>query len=89
MLRDVTFDGTFDARLTAPACSPAPEGYQRWTARLLADKLVELKIVEAVSAMTVQLTLKKRVAASFEQILEDPARWERRLCRRDGRCLGY
>lgn len=57
--RDVTFDGSFDARLTALACSPAPEGYQRWTVRLLADKLVELKIVEAVSVMTVQRSLKK------------------------------
>ena len=85
--RDVTFDGSFDARLTALACSPAPEGYQRWTVRLLADKLVELKIVDAVSVMTVQRSLKKRVAASFEQILEDPARRGRRLCRRDGRCL--
>jgi hypothetical protein len=57
--RDVTFDGSFDARLTALACSPAPEGYQRWTVRLLADKLVELKIVNAVSVMTVQRSLKK------------------------------
>lgn len=57
--RDVTFDGSFDARLTALACSPSPEGYQRWTVRLLADKLVELKIVDAVSVMTVQRSLKK------------------------------
>lgn len=57
--RDSTFDGAFDARLTALACSQAPEGYQRWTVRLLADKLVELKIVDAVSTMTVQRSLKK------------------------------
>ena len=57
--RDVTFDGTFDARLTALACSPTPEGYQRWTVRLLADKLVELKVVDTVSVMTVQRSLKK------------------------------
>ncbi len=57
--RDVTFDGAFDARLTALACSKAPEGYQRWTVRLLADKLVELKIVDSVSTMTVQRSLKK------------------------------
>jgi Homeodomain-like domain len=84
--RDVTFDGSFDARLTALACSPALEGYQRWTVRFLADKLVELKIVDAGSVMTVQRSLKKRVAASFEQILEDPARRRRCLCRCDGRC---
>lgn len=57
--RAATFDGTFDARLTALACSQAPHGYQRWTVRLLADKLVELKIVDAVSTMTVQRSLKK------------------------------
>ncbi len=57
--REVTFDGAFDARLTALACSPAPEGYQRWTVRLLADKLVELNIVNSISTMTVQRSLKK------------------------------
>jgi len=35
--RDVIFDGAFEARLIALACSDAPEGYQRWTVRLLAD----------------------------------------------------
>ena len=57
--REATFDGEFDARLTALACSNAPAGYQRWTVRLLADKLVELKIVDSVSTMTVQRSLKK------------------------------
>jgi len=57
--REVVFDGEFDARLTALACSQAPAGYQRWTVRLLADKLVELKIVDSVSTMTVQRSLKK------------------------------
>ncbi len=57
--REPSFDGEFDARLTALACSQAPDGYRRWTVRLLANKLVELKIVESVSAMTVQRSLKK------------------------------
>ena len=57
--RESTFDGAFDARLTALACSRAPAGYQRWTVRLLADKLVELKIVDSISVMTVQRSLKK------------------------------
>jgi transposase len=57
--RDATFDGVFDARLTALACSKAPAGYQRWTVRLLADKLVELKIVDSISTMSVQRSLKK------------------------------
>ena len=57
--RAVRFDGEFDARLTALACSEAPEGRQRWTIRLLAEKLVELKITGPVSTMTVQRSLKK------------------------------
>ena len=57
--RAVNFDGKFDARLTALACSAAPAGRQRWTVRLLAEKLVELKIANRVSTMTVQRSLKK------------------------------
>lgn len=56
---NITFDGEFDARLTALACSTAPDGRARWTVRLLADQLVELKIVPEVSTMTVQRSLKK------------------------------
>ena len=57
--REVVFGGRFEARLTKLACSQAPEGRARWTIRLLAEKLVELKIVESVSTMTVQRALKK------------------------------
>jgi len=57
--RAVIFDGKFEAQLLQLACSKAPEGYARWTVRLLADKLVELKIVPTVSTMTVCNTLKK------------------------------
>jgi hypothetical protein len=57
--RAIIFDGEFEARLLQLACSEAPEGYARWTMRLLADKLVELKIVPTVSAMTICNTLKK------------------------------
>jgi hypothetical protein len=55
----VTFDGEFDARLTALACSTAPDGRARWTVRLLAEKAVELKLAPAVSIMTVHRSLKK------------------------------
>lgn len=55
----IKFDGAFDARLTALACSPAPEGRARWTVRLLAQKVVELKIAPAVSVMSVHRSLKK------------------------------
>ena len=54
-----SFDGRTEARLIALACSEAPEGRERWTLRLLADKAVELGIVEAVSHETVRKTLKK------------------------------
>jgi len=57
--RDVIFDGAFEARLIALACSDAPEGRTRWTVRLLADKAVELNFAETVSHMTVQRVLKK------------------------------
>lgn len=57
--RSVVFDGEFEARLIQLACSKAPAGRSRWTIRLLAEKLVELKIVPTVSSMTVCNTLKK------------------------------
>jgi len=57
--RDVRFDGTFEAKLIALACSEVPEGQSRWTVRLLADKAVELNFAESVSHMTVQRVLKK------------------------------
>jgi transposase len=56
----IKFDGAFEARLVALACSDPPEGRTRWTVRLLADKLVELGIApDGISHMSVQRTLKK------------------------------
>jgi hypothetical protein len=57
--RKPTFDAVFEAHLFKLACSPAPAGFARWTLGLLADRLVELKIVDEVSVMTVQRRLKK------------------------------
>jgi len=57
--REIQFGGEFEAQLIALACSEAPEGRSRWTVRLLAEKMVELKIVPSVSPMTVCNTLKK------------------------------
>jgi len=57
--REVIFDGAFEARLIALACSEAPPGHRRWTVRLLADKAVELDLAPTVSHMTVQRVLKK------------------------------
>ena len=52
-------DGKQEARLVALACSQPPEGHRRWTLRLLADKIVELQVVEQVSYQTVRRVLKK------------------------------
>ncbi len=52
-------DGDLEAHLVALSCSAAPEGHQRWTLRLLADKAVELDYVDSISYETVRRVLKK------------------------------
>jgi transposase len=52
-------DGAQEARLIALACSQPPEGQARWTMALLADKLVELEVVESIDPSTVWRTLQK------------------------------
>lgn len=52
-------DGRGEAQLIALACSQPPEGRARWTLSLLADRLVELKLVEKIVPETVRQTLKK------------------------------
>lgn len=52
-------DGEGEAQLIAIACSDAPEGHAKWTLQLLADRLVELEVVETISDETVRKTLKK------------------------------
>jgi hypothetical protein len=51
--------GDEEAHLIALYCSPAPEGQERGTLRMLADKMVELELVDAVSHETIRRTLKK------------------------------
>jgi hypothetical protein len=53
------FDGAAEAKLIALTCSPAPEGFARWSLRLLEEKVVELNIVKQVSDNTIGRTLKK------------------------------
>lgn len=53
------FDGEKEAKLIAVACSPAPKDRMRWTLNLLADRVVELRIVESCSPTTIQRVLKK------------------------------
>jgi hypothetical protein len=57
--RQPVFDGASEAHLIALSCSQPPEGRSRWTLRLLADKVVELDIVDKVSYETVRQKLKK------------------------------
>lgn len=53
-------DGEAEAKVIALACSKPPEGHKRWTLRLLAEKTVELQIVDTVSYMTISRLLKKQ-----------------------------
>ena len=57
--RERILDGEKEARLIALGCSPPPKGHARWTLHLLADKLVELRIVDRISHETVRQALKK------------------------------
>jgi transposase len=52
--------GEKEARIIAMACGEPPQGYSRWTVRLLRDKVVELEIMETVSRETIHRILKKR-----------------------------
>lgn len=53
--------GEVEAHLITLRCSKPPEGYEKWTLRLLADKMVELNYVESLSHESVRRTLKKRL----------------------------
>jgi Homeodomain-like domain len=52
-------DGDKEAHLIALSCSKAPEGFARWSLRMLADKMIELKHVEKISHETIRKVLKK------------------------------
>jgi len=52
-------DGDLEAKLVTLCCSEPPEGFAKWSLRLLADKLVELKYIDYISHVTVREVLKK------------------------------
>ena len=58
--RPPILDGKQEAMLVALACSNAPDGVEDWTMRLLADRVVELGMVDSISDETIRLRLKKR-----------------------------
>ena len=66
------FDGPQRAALTVLACTPAPTGHSRWTLRLLADKAVELCLVDTISHETVSQVLKK---TSYDPTASSPGAW--------------
>lgn len=80
-------DGGGEARLIQIACSEPPKGRNRWTLQLLADRLVELRIVESISIKTVERTLKKRAPAAYQKAVGHPAKRKRKLRRRNGGCI--
>jgi transposase len=57
--RPVKFDGTERAAITALACTEAPAGHARWSVRLIADRAVELQLVDGIAPSTVFYILKK------------------------------
>jgi hypothetical protein len=56
---DLKMDGDMEAKLVTLCCSDPPKGFAKWSLRLLADKMVELKYVESISHVTVRSVLKK------------------------------
>ena len=72
-------DDRVEAHLIALACSPAPEGHDHWTLRLLAGKAVELGLVESLSHETVRLRLEKSAQAVAETAMVHP-KGKRGIC---------
>lgn len=56
---DSKVDGDIEAKLVTLCCSKPPEGFAKWSLRLLADKMVELNYIESISHVTVRSVLKK------------------------------
>jgi hypothetical protein len=79
--------GEVEAHLSALAWSAPPEGQQRWTLRLLADRLVALGLVASISHVAVGARLKKRCETVAGQVVVH-SQGVRPVCRQEGRRLG-
>jgi hypothetical protein len=66
-------DGDAEAHLIALSCSEPPEGFARWSLRLLADKIVELGYFNSISHETVRCMLKKRNQTLAKERMGDPS----------------
>ena len=64
-------DGDFEAHLIALSCGDPPEGFARWSLRLLADKMVELNYIDSISHEAVRRILKKRTQTLAMQRMGD------------------
>ena len=74
---DKKADGDFEAHLVALSCSEPPEGFARWSLRLLADKVVELDYIDSISHEMVRRILKKRNQALATTRLGNSSRAKR------------
>src|SRR5512144_2022498 len=81
-------DGAQEAHLIALACGVPPTGRTHRTLRLLADRLVELAVVESISPECVRTTLKKRTQAVVAEAVGDPAAGQCRIRVRHGGRIG-
>jgi transposase len=73
-------DGENEAHLIALVCGDPPAGRSKWTMRLLADKMVELRYVDPLSGEAVRKALKKRTEALAEKGMVHSPGGERRIC---------
>jgi hypothetical protein len=83
--RQRIFDGAAEAKLIALACSKPPEGFSKWTLRLLEESVVELNIVERASDNTIGRTLKKQTQTAFAKAMGDSAGCQCGVRRQHGR----
>src|SRR5271156_5484537 len=81
---NLALDGAAEAKLIVLTLSPAPEGFARWSLRLLEEKVVELQIVERASDNTIGRTLKKHSQTASQAAVGYPAGRQRGLCRQHG-----
>ncbi len=58
--RPIEIDSRVQAKVTMIACSDPPEGYGRWTLQMIADKVVELEVMDSISDESIRRTLKKQ-----------------------------
>ena len=66
-------ESDFEAHLIALSCTEPPEGFSRWTLRLLADKVVELEYIDEISHETIRQVLKKRNATLEATRMDHPS----------------